>query len=246
MIYIFFGSLPEYFIPRLCIKIFPAPSQTFQLERKQFPQHCHGDAADVIHHLLGESCHYPRAGLISHAPEDLGAGLLLQWVEGGLHGQGEGSKQVPPGGARHVLEIEETFILNVPIWWPGVSQDSILWKTTRAVPPSFSLATARCSWLEQFPASHVTGQICTTFCLVCSYEFSIHTQLLLLRAYSKSCRYYTTKPTLRWSRSKSDSGPAEAYTRLYCPEDALATTIGGMIKKCVKLPLRRTVLLTAV
>ena len=142
------------------------------------------------------------------------------------------------------MEIEETVILNVPIWWPGVSQDSILWKTTRAVPPSFSLATARCSWLEQFPASHVTGQICTMFCLECSYEFSIHTQLLLLRAYSKSCSIYDTKPTQRWSTiiksdsgpakktvspelsSKSDSGPAE--DRLYCPEDALATTIGGV------------------
>ena len=59
------------------------------MKRKQFPQHCRGGAADVVlfHHLLGESCHHPRAGLISHAPEDLGAGLLLQWVEGGLHGK---------------------------------------------------------------------------------------------------------------------------------------------------------------
>ena len=170
-----------------------------------------GDVAEDVHHLLGEFpplysegyaeeplFHHSMAGLVFRdAPEDHGAGPVPQWVEGGLHGQGEGSRQVPPGGARHVLEIEETFILNVPIWWPGVSQDSILWKTTRVVPPSFSLATARCSWLEQFPASHVTGQICTTFCLVCSYEFSIHTQLLLLRAYSKSCSHYTTKPTLR-------------------------------------------------
>ena len=90
-------------------------------------------------------------------------------------------------------------------WWVWLytksscrlSQDVILWKTTDVIPPSFSLATARCSWLEQFPASHVTGQICTTFCLECSYEFSIHTQLLLLRAYSKSCSYHSTKPTLR-------------------------------------------------
>ena len=204
-----------------------------------------GDVADDVHHLLGQFpplfpegfaveplFHHSMAGLVFRdAPEDHGAGPVPQWVEGGLHGQGEGSRQVPPGGARHVLEIEETLILNVPIWWPGVSHDSILWKTTRVVPPSFSLATARCSWLEQFPASHVTGQICTMFCLECSYEFSIHTQLLLLRAYSKSCRYHTTKPTLRWSRSKSDSGPAEEYTRLYCPEDALATTIGGVKKE---------------
>ena len=194
-------------------------------EVPSLPDH-HGDVADAVHHKfpplfsmgnemeplfphLPVEKHHPRAGLILYAPEDLGAGLLLQWVEGGLHGQGEGSKQVPPGGARHVLEIEETFILNVPIWWPGVSQDSILWKTTRAVPPSFSLATARCSWLEQFPASHVTGQICTMFCLECSCEFSIHTQLLLLRAYSKSCSIYTMKPTQRWSSSKSDSGPVK-------------------------------------
>ena len=71
-----------------------------------------GDVAEDVPHLPVEK-HHPRAGLISYAPEDLGAGLLLQWVEGGLHGQGEGSRQVPPGGARHVLEIEETFILNV-------------------------------------------------------------------------------------------------------------------------------------
>ena len=182
-----------------------------------------GDVAEDVHHLLGEFpplysegyaeeplFHHSMAGLVFRdAPEDHGAGPVPQWVEGGLHGQGEGSRQVPPGGARHVLEIEETFILNVPIWWPGVSQDSILWKTTRVVPPSFSLATARCSWLEQFPASHVTGQICTMFCLECSCEFSIHTQLLLLRAYSKSCSIYTMKPTQRWSSSKSDSGPVK-------------------------------------
>ena len=151
-----------------------------------------GDAADDVNHLLGEKHHY-KAGLIFRdAPEDHGAGPVPQWVEGGLHGQGDRSKQVPQGGVygtSSVLEIEDLDILNVPICWPGVSQDRT-WKTTDVIPPSFSLATALSSWPEQIRVSHVshvTGKRSTTFCIVCSYDFSIRTQLLLLRAYSKSC-----------------------------------------------------------
>ena len=96
----------------------------------------------------------------------------------------------------------------------------------------------------------MTGKRSTTFCIVCSYDFSIRTQLLLLRAYSKSCSIYTMKPTQIWMSSKSDSGPAKENTRLYCPEDALATTVGGraMCEAAIEmdqviLPLRRTMLL---
>ena len=125
-----------------------------------------GDAADDVHHPLGEKHHY-KAGLVFRdAPEDLGAGPVPQWVEGGLHGQGDGSKQVPQGGVygtSNVLEIEDLDILNVPICWPGVSQDRT-WKTTDVIPPSFSLATAVSSWPEQFRVSHVSKRS-MTFCI---------------------------------------------------------------------------------
>ena len=155
-----------------------------------------GDVADDVHHLLGEfpplfpegfaveplfphplgEKNHSKAGLVFRdAPEDLGAGPVPQWVEGGLHGQGDGSKQVPQGGAygtSSVLEIEDPVILNVPICWPGVSQDRT-WKTTDIIPPSFSLAIATSSWPEQFVShvSHVTGKRSTTFCIVCRRYF---------------------------------------------------------------------------
>ena len=140
-----------------------------------------------------------------------------------------------------------------------MSQDRT-WKTTDVIPPSFSLATATSSWPEQCVShvSHVTGNRSTMFCIVCSYEFSIHTQLLLLRAYSKSCSIYTTKPTLRWSTSiKSDSGPAKktVFPELSSKSDSgpaeekdcivqrMPSPLLLVEEQCVKLPLRRTKLL---
>ena len=208
-----------------------------------------GDVAADVHHPLGEKYHY-KAGLVFRdAPEDLGAGPVPQWVEGGLHGQGDGSKQVPQGGVygtSNVLEIEDLDILNVPICWPGVSQDRT-WKTTDVIPPSFSLATAVSSWPEQFRVSHVshvTGKRSTMFCIVCSYNISIRTQVLQERVSSKSYSSHTMKPTLRRVRE----GRRILNRIIGYPEDAQEDdkyllahpNVGGVVKKFVELPVRST------
>ena len=159
----------------------------------------------LFHHPLGEKHHY-KAGLIFRdVPEDPGAGPILQWVEGGLHGQGDGSKQVPPGGVHgtsNVLEIEDPVILNVPRCWPGVSRDDfswtcdISWKTTNDAPSNLSLAIAVCSWPELIPAIE-TGNRSTMICITCRYKVSIRTQVLQGRVSTKFVNPYLTKPTPR-------------------------------------------------
>ena len=98
------------------------------------------------------------------------------------------------------MEIEDPFILNVPRFVPGVSRDGnscrISWKTTNDVPSSLSLAIAMCSWPELIPAI-MTGNRSMTFCIICRYKVSIHTQVLQGRVSSKSDDPYLTKPTPR-------------------------------------------------
>ena len=79
---------------------------------------------------------------------------------------------------------------------------------------------------------------------VCSYDISIRTQVLQERVSSKSYSSHTMKPTQR----RISEGRRTLDQIIGYPEDAqeddkyfLAhAKVGGVVKKCVELPVRRT------
>ena len=109
-----------------------------------------------------------------------------------------------------------------------------------------------CSWPELIPAI-VTGNRSTTFCIVCRYKVSIHTQVLQGRVSSKSVDPYQTKPTPRrvcGTRRKKITTPGRQILFdkeiLFEKEEVQPNSPNGWrkeIKKLLDLALRKTRLL---
>ena len=108
-----------------------------------------------------------------------------------------------------------------------------------------------CSWLEQLPVSHVTAKRSMTFCLECSYEVSIHTQILQLRVHSKSHSSHTAKATPRrvsvrsWGYEEEIAVISEEAQEEVCAQKYLPAhpKVRGDMKKLVELSMKRIMLL---